>query len=107
MTYWSFILFGFATAVLMGAALVSLLTTVKPEWSIRRRQLTAALVLPAITAGMTLLGIVIVWTSNRGQSGHLVDLAIAALARIGGGFTLLALVGGFIGAAVAGKGRGK
>ena len=104
---WTIVGIGFALAVLMGAGLMSLLATIRPEWTDRKRQLTAATILPAITAVMTLLGIVIVWSSNRGQDKQMVDLAIAALATIGGGFTLMALVGGFIGTAVAGKGRRK
>lgn len=102
---WTIVGIGFALAVLMGAGLMSLLATIKPQWSIRRRQLVAASILPAITAAMTLLGIVIVWTSNQTQNERMVDLAIKAMATIGGGFTLLALVGGFIGATVAGSGR--
>jgi hypothetical protein len=37
---------------------------------------------------------------------HLEELAIAAVATIGLGFILLALVGGFIGALIAGRRRG-
>jgi hypothetical protein len=102
---WTIIGIGFALSVLMGAGLMALLATIRPQWSIRRRQLTAASILPAITAVMTLMGIIIVWTSNQSQDKRMVDLAIGALATIGGGFTLMALVGGFIGAAVAGKGQ--
>jgi hypothetical protein len=101
----TFVLLGFALAVLMGAGLMSLFTTVKPEWSIRRRQVTAALVLPAITALATLLGTLFIATGEHGESEHMVDLAIAAIATIGGGFVVLALAGGLIGAFLAGRGR--
>jgi hypothetical protein len=101
----TFILLGFATAVLMGAALVSLLRTVKPQWSIRRRQITAASVLPAITAIATLLGILLIAASDHGQSEQVERLAIAAVATIGGGFTLLAFAGSLVGAALAGLRR--
>jgi hypothetical protein len=107
MSYWSFILLGFATAVLMGAALVSLLATVKPGWSIRRRQLTAASVLPAITVIATLLGILFIATSEHGQGERMERLAIAAVATIGGGFTLLAFVGSLAGAVIAGLRRNR
>ena len=40
-------------------------------------------------------------SAKHGQSERMEDLAIAALATIGGGFTLLALVGGLIGATLA------
>jgi hypothetical protein len=101
----TFILFGFATAVLMGAALVSLLTTVKPKWSMRRRQLIAASILPAITVIAALLGILAVAMSEHGQSERMERLAIAAIATIGGGLALLAFVGGLVGALLAGRKR--
>jgi L-lactate permease len=103
---WTLLLIGFALAVLMGAGLVSLLTTVRPQWSGRRRQLTAASVLPGITAVATLLGILFIATVEHGQSERMEDLAIAAVATIGGGFTLLALVGGLVGALLSGRRRG-
>jgi L-lactate permease len=101
----TFPLIGFALAVLMGAAFVSLFATVKPDWSARRRQLTAASILPAITAVATLLGILFIATAEHGQSERMEEMAIAALAAIGGGFTLLALVGGLIGAFLSGRRR--
>lgn len=102
---WTFLLIGFALAVFMGAGLVSLLATLRPQWSSQRRILTAASILPAITAIATLLGILFISTSEHGQSEKMEDLAIAALGTIGGGFTLLAMAGGLIGAALAGRRR--
>jgi hypothetical protein len=99
------ILIGFGLAVIMGAGIAALLTLLRPEWSARRRQLTAALVLPGITALATLLGIVFIATSEHGQSERMEDLAIAAVATIGGGFTSLALVGGLAGAMLSGRRR--
>jgi len=97
------ILLGFALAVLMGAGIVSLLTTIRPQWSARRRRLTAASVLPIITVIATLAGIVFISSAEHGQGERMEELAIAAVATFGGGFTLLALVGGLIGAFVAGR----
>ena len=102
---WTLVLLGFGLTVLMGAGLSSLLTTVRPEWSARRKQLTAASVLPAITAVATLLGILFIATAEHGESERMEDLAIAAMATIGGGFTLLALIGGLIGSFLAGLRR--
>jgi hypothetical protein len=99
---WTFILIGFALAVFMGSAVVSLLRTIRPEWSARRRRLTAASVLPAITLVATLLVILLVATGNHGESEHMEDLAIAALVTIGGGLTLLAWIGGLVGATLTG-----
>ena len=103
---WTFVLIGFALAVFMGSALVSLLVTIRPEWSPRRRRLTAAAILPGITAVMTLLGILFIATSHHGQSEQMEDLAIAALATIGGGFALLAWIGGLVGATLTSRRHG-
>jgi hypothetical protein len=102
---WPFVLIGFALAVFMGSALVSLLLTIRPEWSVRRRRLTAASVLPAITAVATLLGILFIATANHGESEQMEDLAIAALVTIGGGFTLVAWIGGLVGATLTSRRR--
>jgi uncharacterized membrane protein len=102
----TFVLIGFALAVFMGAGIVSLVATLRPQWSPRRRQLTAASVLPGITVIATLLGVLFVSTADHGQGDTMEDLAIAALATFGGGATLLAFVGGLIGATLAGRRRG-
>jgi L-lactate permease len=99
---WTLILVGFALAVFMGSALVSLLATIRPEWSARRRRLTAASVLPAITLVATLLMMLFVATADA-DGEHMKDLALAALVTFGGGFTLLAWVGGLIGATLTGR----
>jgi hypothetical protein len=98
---WSFWLIGFALAVFVGSALVSLFATIRPEWSARRRRLTAASILPAITAAATLTGVLIVWSSDHGA--QMKDLALAALAMIGGGFTLLAWIGSLLGATLTSR----
>jgi len=102
---WTFVLIGFALAVFMGSALVSLLITIRPEWSARRRRLTAASILPAITLAATVLIMLFVATSNHDEGQQMEDLAIRALATIGGGFTLLAWVGGLVGATLTSRRR--
>ena len=102
---WTLLLMGFGLAVLMGAGLTSLFATVRPDWSARRRQLTAASILPGITLAATLLGILFISTREHGDSQSMEDLAIAAVVTIGGGFVLLALLGSLVGALVAGRGR--
>ena len=104
---WTIVLIGFALAVFMGSALVSLLVTIRPEWSARRRRLIAASVLPAITAVMTLLGILFIAIARRGESAQMADLAIAALGTIGGGFTLLAWIDGLLGATLTARRQAK
>ena len=103
---WTLVLIGFALAVFMGSALVSLFATVRPEWSTRRKRLTAAAVLPAITAIATLLGIFFIATAGGTRDQHMLDLAISAIATIGGGFTLLAWIGGLLGATLTSRRRG-
>ena len=103
--HWTLVLIGFALSVFMGSALLSLLITIRPEWSRRRRRLTAASILPAITAVATLLGILFVATADHGQSQRMEDLAIAAIGTIGGGFTLLAWIGGLVGATLTARRR--
>ena len=102
----TFVLIGFALAVFMGAGIVSLVAMLRPQWSARRRQLTAALVLPAITAVATLLGMLFISTADHGQGEKMEDLAIAALATFGAGAVLIAFVGGMIGATLAGRRHG-
>jgi hypothetical protein len=102
---WTLVLIGFALSVFMGSALLSLLITSRPEWSRRRRRLAAASILPAITAVATLLGILFVATADHGQSQRMEDLAIAAIGTIGGGFTLLAWIGGVVGATLTARRR--
>jgi hypothetical protein len=99
---WTLVLVGFALAVFMGSALVSLLATIRPEWSVRRRRLTAASVLPAITLVATLLMMLFV-AAAEADAEHMKDLALAALVTFGGGFTLLAWVGGLIGATLTSR----
>ena len=103
---WTFVLIGFALAVFMGSALVSLFATVRPEWSARRKRLTAASILPAITAIATLLGVLFVKGAAHDESGNMVDLAVAALLTIGGGSTLWAWIGGLVGATLTSRRRG-
>ena len=100
---WTFVLIGFALAVFMGSALVSLLATIRPQWSRRRRRLTAALALPLITLIATGIGALIIATADHGGSEQMEDLAIAALGTIGGGFALLAWIGGLIGATLTSR----
>jgi hypothetical protein len=99
---WALLAAGFFVAATMGAAVASLLTTIRPEWPRKRRLLTAASVLPAITlvAG---LGVAILGCSTSGPMMRgaifLVILAWAA------GFALLGFVGGFLGALTSARAR--
>ncbi|MFL6732497.1 MAG: hypothetical protein ACJ8EP_09145 [Sphingomicrobium sp.] len=100
---WTFVLIGFALAVFMGSALVSLLATIRPQWSRRRKRIVAASILRAITILAALIGILVISTFDHGESEHIEDLAIAAVATIGGGFSLLAWVGGLLGATLTSR----
>jgi len=100
---WSFVLIGFALAVFMGSALVSLLATIRPQWSRRKRRLTAALALPLVTLIATAIGALIIAMADHGESEQMEDLAIAAVGTIGGGFALLAWIGGLLGATLSSR----
>ena len=102
---WALVLIGFALAVFTGSALASLFAAIRPAWTARRKRLVAASVLPAITAVATSRGMLFVATANPGQSEQMEDLAIAAVMTIGGGFTLLAWIGGVVGATLATRRR--
>jgi hypothetical protein len=102
---WMFLLIGFALAVFMGAAIVTLLATLRPGWSLPRRRLAATLSLPAVTTLATGAAILFVANAEHGQGENMEDLAIAALVAIGGGFTLLALAGSLVGVMLAGRRR--
>lgn len=99
---WALIAAGFFLAATMGAALASLFTTMKPEWSRKRRLFTAASVLPAITLaaglGFALLSFLAADASIRGP----VFIVISAWTA---GFALLGLAGGFLGALTSFKAR--
>jgi hypothetical protein len=102
---WTFWLIGFALAVFMGSALVTLLGAVRPHWSTRRNRLTAGSVLPVVTLVATFIGVLVVSNADHGQGERMEDLAVAALMTIGGAFALLAWVGGLIGATLASRRR--
>ena len=95
---WTMALIGLSLAVLMGAGLAALLAQLRPQWSPRRRGLVAASVLPAVTLVATFLGLAWIWTLDDPGGGDMRDLAAGLIATVGLGFTLLAFLGGMIGA---------
>ena len=98
---WTIALIGFSLAVLMGAGVAALLAQMRPEWSVRRRGLVAASVLPAVTLVATLLGLIWIWSLDDPGGGNMRDLAASLIATVGLGATLLAFFGGLIGALLA------
>jgi hypothetical protein len=98
---WTIALIGFSLAVLMGAGVAALLAQMRPEWSLRRRGLVAASVLPGVTLVATLLGLVWIWTLEDPGGGNMRDLAASLIATVGLGATFLAFLGGLIGALLA------
>ena len=100
MSNWTLLLIGFSIAVLMGAGAAALLTQLRPDWSAARRLLTAASALPAITLGAMLIGLLIVGVGPD-PGGGVKGTALTIVAMVGGGFALLALVGGLVGASLA------
>jgi hypothetical protein len=99
--YWTLALVGFSLAVLMGAGLAALLAQLRPQWPPRRRGLVAACFLPSVTLVATLLGLAWIWNRDDPGGGDVRDLAAAAIAMVGLGFTLLGFLGGLLGALLA------
>lgn len=95
---WTLIMVGFSLAVLMGAGLAALLAQLRPDWSARRRGLLAASVLPAVTLIATLLALLWISSLDEAGGGNMRNLAAAAIATVGLGFTLLGFFGGLLGA---------
>jgi hypothetical protein len=100
MSNWTLLLIGFSIAVLMGAGAAALLTQLRPDWSVARRLVIAASALPAITLGATLIGLLIVGVGPD-AGGDVKGTALTIVAIVGGGFALLGLIGGLIGASLA------
>jgi hypothetical protein len=97
----TFLLIAFALAVLMGASFAALLAQMRPTWSKRRRLVAAASALPLITIVATLLGVLFIATQGQGADEGMRDLAVAAVAVLGGMFAFIAFGGGLVGAALA------
>ncbi|MEO6224369.1 MAG: hypothetical protein ABIO80_00735 [Sphingomicrobium sp.] len=104
---WTLILIGFSLALLMGAGLASLLAQLRPQWSPRRRALTAASALPAATIIAVVIALLWIRTLPEPPGGNMRDLATAAVLTIGGLFALLGFVAGLAGAAIVQRRLGK
>lgn len=104
---WTMVLIGFSLAVLMGGGAAALLAQNRPGWTHRRRVLVAASLLPAVTLLAT--AIALLWISNLPEpgGGNMRDLAARAVAVVGLGFSVLAFLGGLIGASLAQRRRGR
>ena len=99
---WAYIAAGFLLAATMGAALASILATIRPEWQLRRRRLVASAVLPAITLGLSLL-VALAFFITTDPSMR--DLVVIAVLEWGAAFALLALVGAAFGSLLSRRGR--
>ena len=97
---WKLLLIGFSIAVLTAAGTAALLTQIRPQWPASRRLLVAASALPAITVAATLIGLLIVG-AGADPGGGIKATALMIVAMVGGGFVLLALFGGLVGASLA------
>ena len=100
----SMILFGFCLAVVTGAVAATTLARMKPHWSEKRRLTVASAILPTVTLIAALLGIVLVFASGATTGEGMRDLAAVAIATTGVIFAVIAVVGGFIGAALRQRG---
>ncbi|MBA3577423.1 MAG: hypothetical protein H0W39_07425 [Sphingomonas sp.] len=95
---WPVFIIAFCIAVLTGAAAASLLARIRPQWSDRRRLITSAAALPAVTSAAAVAGIFALLATGPGEGENMQDLALAAIVTIGALFAMIAFVGGLIGA---------
>ena len=102
---WSAFIIAFGIAVIVAAFLDPRIADARPDWSVRRRRLAAASLLPALILLATILGLLWVLFTGPGDGENMQDLALAATGTIGLLFAVLTMVAGLLGASVAGKRR--
>jgi hypothetical protein len=101
---WTPFLFAFCLAVITAAIAATVIARMRPHWSPRKQLLCAAFALPSATLLATLLGLLAILLTGPGPGENMQDLAIAAVGTIGLLFTLIAMVGGLVGALLRQRG---
>ena len=91
---WVYLAAGLLIAATMGAALAALLTSIRPSWSLMKRRLVAASVLPAITMIIALIVGFYGYSTSDKMMRSAIFIVILAW---GAGFAMVAFVGGFLG----------
>jgi hypothetical protein len=91
---WIYATAGLLIAATMGAALAALLTSLRPGWSLARRRLVAASVLPAIVLVIALAVAMFGYSTSDPMMRSAIFTVILAW---GAGFALLAFIGGYLG----------
>ena len=102
---WSAFIIAFGVAVIVGAFLEPRIADARPSWSVQRRRLAAASLLPALILSVTILGLLWVLLAGPGAGENMQDLALFVTGAIGLLFAVLTLAAGFLGASVAGRRR--
>ena len=102
---WSAFIIAFGVAVIVGAFLEPRIAEARPNWSVRRRRLAAASLLPALILCVTILGLLWVLLAAPGAGENMQDLALVVTGAAGLLFAVLTLAAGCLGATVAGKRR--
>lgn len=99
---WTYFAAAFMLAATMGMAIASLIATMWPAWSRRKKLLVSASVLPGVTlVAAILLALYIRSSGDPGMS----DLASTAIIRFGAMFAAIAFAGGLAGAGISRRGR--
>ena len=102
---WSAFIIAFGVAIIVGAFLEPRIADARPSWSIRRRWIAAASLLPALILFATILGLLWVLLAGPGAGENMQDLALVVTGAAGLLFSVLTLAAGFLGASVAGRRR--
>ncbi len=102
---WPAFIIAFGVAIIVGAFLEPRIADVRPGWSIWRRRLAAASLLPGLILFATILGLLWVLLAGPGTGENMQDLALVATGAVGLLFAVLTLAAGLLGASVAGKRR--
>jgi hypothetical protein len=91
----NFLMISFALAVITGAIAITIITRLKPDWTLKKRLLVAVLILPGLSLLAAGGGALAILASDADRTMR--DLAAASILRMGAISALVALAGGMIG----------
>ena len=100
---WAAFIIAFGVAVIVGAFMEPRIGTARPHWSVRKRRVAAASLLPALILLLTIAGLLWLLVTGPGEGENMQDLALAVTAAVGLLFAVLTLAAGWLGASAAGK----
>ena len=102
---WSAFIIAFGVAVMVAAFLEPRIADARPGWTVRRRRLAAASVLPLLLLLLTAIALLAVFLIGPGDGENMQTLALVVTGAAGLLFAALTLAAGILGASMAGKRR--